>query len=47
LLDGTNRKLHHGTLNAMFLPAVIRFDAEADRNLRTTATGMCPRIFEF
>ncbi|MDP0941383.1 iron-containing alcohol dehydrogenase, partial [Klebsiella quasipneumoniae] len=23
-------RLHHGTLNAIFLPAVIRFNAEAD-----------------
>jgi 4-hydroxybutyrate dehydrogenase len=29
-LGGVNPKLHHGTLNAMFLPAVIRFNAEAD-----------------
>lgn len=29
-LGGVNPKLHHGTLNAMFLPAVIRFNAAAD-----------------
>jgi alcohol dehydrogenase class IV len=29
-LGGVNPKLHHGTLNAMFLPAVIRFNASAD-----------------
>ncbi len=29
-LGGKNPKLHHGTLNAMFLPAVIRFNAGAD-----------------
>ncbi|MEN9543169.1 MAG: hypothetical protein RLZZ598_2 [Pseudomonadota bacterium] len=29
-LGGVNRRLHHGTLNAMFLPAVIAFNAEAD-----------------
>ena len=29
-LGGVNPKLHHGTLNAMFLPAVIRFNAQAD-----------------
>ena len=29
-LGGVNPKLHHGTLNAVFLPAVIRFNAEAD-----------------
>lgn len=29
-LGGVNPLLHHGTLNAMFLPAVIRFNAEAE-----------------
>lgn len=29
-LGGINPKLHHGTLNAMFLPAVVRFNAAAD-----------------
>ncbi len=29
-LGGINPKLHHGTLNAMFLPAVVRFNASAD-----------------
>ena len=29
-LGGVNPKLHHGTLNAMFLPAVIRFNAAAE-----------------
>ena len=29
-LGGVNPRLHHGMLNAMFLPAVIRFNAEAD-----------------
>jgi 4-hydroxybutyrate dehydrogenase len=29
-LGGLNPKLHHGTLNAMFLPAVVRFNATAD-----------------
>ncbi|PKO69692.1 MAG: 4-hydroxybutyrate dehydrogenase [Betaproteobacteria bacterium HGW-Betaproteobacteria-16] len=29
-LGGVNPRLHHGTLNAMFLPAVIRFNAEAE-----------------
>lgn len=27
-LGGVNPRLHHGTLNAMFLPAVVRFNAE-------------------
>ncbi|ROR26492.1 4-hydroxybutyrate dehydrogenase [Comamonas sp. BIGb0124] len=29
-LGGVNPMLHHGTLNAMFLPAVVEFNAEAD-----------------
>jgi 4-hydroxybutyrate dehydrogenase len=29
-LGGANPKLHHGTLNAMFLPAVVRFNAAAE-----------------
>lgn len=29
-LGGLNPRLHHGTLNAVFLPAVIRFNAAAD-----------------
>ena len=29
-LGGANPKLHHGTLNAVFLPAVIRFNAGAE-----------------
>ena len=29
-LGGVNPRLHHGTLNAMFLPAVIRFNADVD-----------------
>ena len=29
-LGGVNPKLHHGTLNAMFLPAVVLFNAPAD-----------------
>ena len=38
-LGGVNPRLHHGTLNAMFLPAVVRFNAPAesmqrDRRLR-------------
>ena len=33
-LGGVNPKLHHGTLNAMFLPAVIRFNAEAESMLK-------------
>jgi alcohol dehydrogenase class IV len=33
-LGGVNPKLHHGTLNAMFLPAVIRFNAEAESMIK-------------
>jgi alcohol dehydrogenase class IV len=29
-LGGIDPRLHHGTLNAMFLPAVVRFNASAD-----------------
>jgi alcohol dehydrogenase class IV len=29
-LGGVNPRLHHGTLNAMFLPAVLRFNASAE-----------------
>jgi alcohol dehydrogenase class IV len=29
-LGGVNPKLHHGTLNAMFLPAVVLFNAPAE-----------------
>ena len=33
-LGGVNPKLHHGTLNAMFLPAVVRFNAGAESIVR-------------
>ena len=44
-LGGVNPKLHHGTLNALFLPAVIRFNASAesmvkDRRLARMAHAM-------
>jgi alcohol dehydrogenase class IV len=44
-LGGVNPKLHHGTLNAMFLPAVVRFNAAAesmqrDRRLQRMAHAM-------
>jgi 4-hydroxybutyrate dehydrogenase len=44
-LGGVNPKLHHGTLNAMFLPAVVRFNAAAesmqhDRRLARMAHAM-------
>lgn len=29
-LGGANPRLHHGTLNALFLPAVVQFNAQAD-----------------
>ena len=29
-LGGVNPMLHHGTLNAMFLPAVVAFNAQAE-----------------
>ncbi|MBK9362445.1 MAG: iron-containing alcohol dehydrogenase [Rubrivivax sp.] len=44
-LGGVNPKLHHGTLNAMFLPAVVRFNAaapgiQAERRLQRMAHAM-------
>lgn len=44
-LGGANPRLHHGTLNAMFLPAVIKFNASAesmvkDRRLARMAHAM-------
>jgi len=33
-LGGANPKLHHGTLNAVFLPAVVRFNASAESIVR-------------
>jgi alcohol dehydrogenase class IV len=44
-LGGVNPRLHHGTLNAMFLPAVVRFNASAesmrkDRRLARMAHAM-------
>jgi 4-hydroxybutyrate dehydrogenase len=44
-LGGVDPRLHHGTLNAMFLPAVVRFNASAesvqkDRRLERMAHAM-------
>ncbi|MBW7832949.1 MAG: iron-containing alcohol dehydrogenase [Simplicispira suum] len=44
-LGGVNPRLHHGTLNAMFLPAVVRFNVQApsvqkDRRLERMASAM-------
>jgi len=33
-LGGVDPKLHHGTLNAMFLPAVVRFNASAESMIK-------------
>jgi alcohol dehydrogenase class IV len=33
-LGGLNPRLHHGTLNAVFLPAVVSFNAEAENVMR-------------
>jgi alcohol dehydrogenase class IV len=33
-LGGVNPRLHHGTLNAVFLPAVVRFNASAESMLK-------------
>jgi alcohol dehydrogenase class IV len=44
-LGGVNPRLHHGTLNAMFLPAVVRFNAtaasmQADKRLQRLAQAL-------
>jgi 4-hydroxybutyrate dehydrogenase len=44
-LGGVNPRLHHGTLNALFLPAVVRFNAtapsvQAERRLERMAQAM-------
>jgi 4-hydroxybutyrate dehydrogenase len=44
-LGGVDPRLHHGTLNAMFLPAVVSFNADAesvrkDRRLERMASAM-------
>ncbi|HLL19550.1 MAG TPA: iron-containing alcohol dehydrogenase [Rubrivivax sp.] len=44
-LGGVNPRLHHGTLNAVFLPAVLRFNAvaasmQAERRLQRMAQAM-------
>jgi 4-hydroxybutyrate dehydrogenase len=44
-LGGVNPRLHHGTLNAMFLPAVLRFNAsaasiQAEQRLQRLAQAM-------
>jgi alcohol dehydrogenase class IV len=44
-LGGVDPRLHHGTLNAVFLPAVVRFNAQAesvrkDRRLERMAHAM-------
>jgi alcohol dehydrogenase class IV len=44
-LGGVDPRLHHGTLNAMFLPAVVRFNAaapsiQADQRLQRMAQAM-------
>jgi len=38
-LGGVNPRLHHGTLNAVFLPAVIRFNAEAESMKKDNRLG--------
>ena len=44
-LGGVDPRLHHGTLNALFLPAVVRFNADApsvrqERRLERMARAM-------
>ena len=48
-LGGVDPRLHHGTLNAMFLPAVVRFNAQApsvqkERRLRAHGAGHGPAL---
>ena len=43
-LGGANPKLHHGTLNAMFLPAVVRFNAEAPSVIRDKRLDRMARV---
>ena len=38
-LGGVNPRLHHGTLNAMFLPAVIRFNASVESMVKEHRLG--------
>ena len=41
-LGGVDPRLHHGTLNAMFLPAVIRFNAR--RRVDAARSAACERM---
>jgi alcohol dehydrogenase class IV len=36
-LGGVDPRLHHGTLNALFLPAVIHFNAQAPSRCRRSS----------
>jgi 4-hydroxybutyrate dehydrogenase len=50
-LGGFNPRLHHGTLNALFLPAVLRFNASAEsvqreRRMQRMAQAMQLGSFE-
>jgi 4-hydroxybutyrate dehydrogenase len=45
-LGGANPKLHHGTLNAMFLPAVVRFNASAPTVFRDKRLDRMARAME-
>ena len=40
-LGGVDPRQHHGTLNAVFLPAVIRFNASAESTGLVVATAWC------
>ena len=43
-LGGANPKLHHGTLNAMFLPAVVKFNASAPIDRRRSGAWSAWRM---
>ena len=43
-LGGVNPRLHHGTLNAMFLPTVIGFNAQAESSTRERKLARLGRV---
>ena len=43
-LGGVDPRLHHGALNAMFLPAVVRFNAQAESVQKDHRLGRMDRV---
>ncbi|MBC7649687.1 MAG: iron-containing alcohol dehydrogenase [Vitreoscilla sp.] len=43
-LGGVDPRLHHGTLNAMFLPAVVQFNASAESMQKDNRLGRMARV---